>query len=373
MFSKLKKNLINIRGQKIARKLLVFESDDWGTIRMPSKDVYEALVAQNAIASNDAFSRFDALENSEDLLELFSVLSKFKDFKGNFPVITANTVVGNPDFDRIKQANFSEYHFETFLETYKRNPNGSKTFEIMQEGMREKLYFPQFHAREHLNLPIWLDLLQNKNKAFVDAFHLGCFSIDYKEASNRRNNLMAAYDYNSEESYQIISEGINEGLKIFESIFGFKSVTTIAPCYVWDAKIEQVFFDNGIKYFQGSKFQNSPILNSNKFHKIFHYNGQKNSLGQCYFIRNGLFEPSLHQNIDWVDKCLESIEIAFKWNKPAIIGTHRLNFMGSIVPKNREENLRLLDELLGKILKKWPDVEFVSSADLINEYSQNIQ
>lgn len=373
MLNVLKKNVINIRGKKLSRKLLVFESDDWGSIRMPSIEIYNTLLNQKSIELNDVFSKYDALENSIDFVELFNVLSKHKDFKGNSPIITANTVVGNPNFNKINQSGFLEYHLETFLETYKSYPNSTDAFAIMQDGIKEKLYFPQFHAREHLNLPIWMELLQNNNKAFIDAFNLGCFSIDFNDSSNRRNNLMAAYDYNSIESYGIIRDGINEGLKIFESIFGFKSKTTIAPCYVWDDKIEKIFLENGVHYFQGSKFQNKPILHSNKFQKVFHYNGQKGSLGQTYFIRNGLFEPSLNKNLDWVDKCLESIEIAFKWNKPAIIGTHRLNFIGSIIPENREANLKLFDKLLTEILKKWPDVEFINSAELIDEYSNNIK
>jgi len=85
--------------------------------------------------------------------------------------------------------------------------------------------------------------------------------------------------------------------------------------------------------------------------------------------RNGLFEPSLDQNIDWVDKCLESINIAFRWNKPAVIGTHRLNFIGSIDPNNRDRNLKMFDELLKKIITKWPDVEFISSKDLFKYYN----
>jgi hypothetical protein len=61
---------------------------------------------------------------------------------------------------------------------------------------------------------------------------------------------------------------------------------------------------------------------------------------------------------------MKQIETAFFWNKPAIISSHRVNFCGHIDPKNREIGLSALKELLQKIVKKWPDVEFMSSVEL---------
>ena len=48
--------------------------------------------------------------------------------------------------------------------------------------------------------------------------------------------------------------------------------------------------------------------------------------------------------------------------------------MGSLDEKNRTQNLKLLKTLLHKIVKKWPDVEFMSSdelAGLINNHQLN--
>jgi len=179
---------------------------------------------------------------------------------------------------------------------------------------------------------------------------------------------MAAYDYDNYEDFQIIEQSIKEGLDLFEMLFGFKSESSIAPCYVWDKKVESILLNKGVKYIQGSRFQNIPQKKSLKFKKKFHYSGQLNNFGQVYLQRNGLFEPSLNENTDWVDKCLESIEIAFKWNRPAVIGTHRLNYIGSIFPKNRDNGLMKLDILIKKIIQKWPEVEFISSTELGKMY-----
>jgi len=93
-----------------------------------------------------------------------------------------------------------------------------------------------------------------------------------------------------------------------------------------------------------------------------------NANDSLYLSRNGLFEPSLIAKTDWVAKCLESIKIAFKWNKPAVIGTHRINFIGSLVEENRTENLKKLEVLLTEILQRWPNVEFISSEELAKQF-----
>ena len=57
---------------------------------------------------------------------------------------------------------------------------------------------------------------------------------------------------------------------------------------------------------------------------------------------------------------------AFACGTPAIITSHRVNFIGSLDLKNRTENLQKFSELLSEILKRWPDVEFMTSDALGN-------
>ena len=75
-------------------------------------------------------------------------------------------------------------------------------------------------------------------------------------------------------------------------------------------------------------------------------------------------EPSLNPDLNWVDRCLNEIKTAFFWKKPAIIGIHRVNFIGFINQKNRDRNLKSFEHLLKEILKRWPEVEFMSSDKL---------
>lgn len=49
---------------------------------------------------------------------------------------------------------------------------------------------------------------------------------------------------------------------------------------------------------------------------------------------------------------------------PAVISSHRTNYIGGLDPKNRMESLKQLDELLGTILKQWPEERFITTTQL---------
>ena len=357
------RNLINIPGWHTKRKIVVFESDDWGSIRMPSKTISQKLTSFG-IDNSNYMNRFDNLESEEDIIALYETLSQFKDRRNNPPIITANFIMANPNFDRIKETNFNEYFYETFDETYKRYPNHQNCFSLLNEGISKRLIHPQYHGREHLNVSRWLTELKNGNKEMLFAFEHEVFGIELSNYFNRRSNLMAALDFEDEESKLKIEEILKDGIALFESKFKFKPSSFIAPCHVWGRDAEKILHNIGINTIQGIPVQLEPIIGQNKFKRVFHYTGQQNKFKQTYLIRNCFFELSSSDKFPWVKECLSRIELSFKWNKPAIISIHRLNFVGSLVENNRTNNLLQLNILLEQILKKWPEVEFMSSDQL---------
>jgi hypothetical protein len=128
-------------------------------------------------------------------------------------------------------------------------------------------------------------------------------------------------------------------------------------------ELEADLFKGGVEYINTAKKQLEPIGDGN-YKKNIRYLGKKNIYGQFYITRNCFFEPASFEKKNWVDSCLKEIEIAFRWNKPAIISTHRVNYIGFIREENRKHGLAQLNELLNQILKRYPDVEFMTSVQL---------
>jgi len=99
----------------------------------------------------------------------------------------------------------------------------------------------------------------------------------------------------------------------------------------------------------------------NKYKTEMNYTGKRTKEGLDIMVRNVVFEPTENRGINWVTFAMKQIEAAFRWNKPAIISSHRVNFCGHIDVKNRENGLLALENLLKEIVKKWPDAEFMSA------------
>lgn len=361
-------NLINIPGWRTKRKILVIESDDWGSIRMPSKEVYSRFISRGFDISGSEYNRLDSLESNDDLTMLYEVLDSYKDLAGNSPVITANCVVGNPDFQKIRQSGFTDYYFESVVETLKRYPHRDKVEALWKQGNSVGIFHPQFHGREHVNVVRWLTELGKKTPEIM-------FTFDNETTFSGKGdyNFMEVLDYNTPDDLEKMKESLEEGLDLFEKIFGFRSQSFIPPCYTWNSDIEETLHASGVRYIQGLVVQSVPTGSFGNYRKKYHFLGNRNSFGQYFLVRNCFFEPSLSRITDPVGECLNRINIAFRWRKPAVISTHRINFMGSLDEKNRRDNLILFDDLLKRIVKNWPDMEFMTSdqlGDLIAESSE---
>lgn len=351
----------NIRSWKSKRKIVVIESDDWGSIRMPDKKTYNHLLSNGIRVDHCPFNKYDSLASEDDLNALFEVLVKFRDFKGNHPAITANCVIANPDFEKIRNNNFKEYYYELFTETLKKYPNHQNSFNYWKQGIGEKIFFPQFHGREHLNVNRWMKALSLRLPETMLAFDSDLFGISKMITSEQRKSYLEAFAADSYDHEDQINSIIMEGLALFQKILGYRSKSLIAPNYVWSDSNELSSFKQGVKFIQGQKKQITHDFISNRTKTINHYSGNSNELGQIYTVRNCMFEPSIYSNKNNIASCLSQIRNAFAWGTPAIITSHRVNFMGSLDLKNRTENLQKFFELLSEILKRWPDVEFMTS------------
>lgn len=375
--NKIAGSLVNIPGWRTNRCIIVIESDDWGSIRMPSNQIYKKLLSIGLPVDKSHYNKYDSLESNSDLELLFEVLTSYKDKYGNNPVITANNIVANPYFEKIKESDFQRYYYEPFTETLKQYPEHDKVIELYKEGISNKIFYPQFHGREHVNIFTWLEALREKDKSTKEIFEYGMFTVNLNNSSSCKDVYLDSFGTHNDNELVKIKDSLIEGLELFEDLWDFKSKSFIASCYIWHPAVEEYLNEYGIKHIQSSRIQKIPVLKpayptgmydrqagSNNYRIKRLWTGRKNKLGQIYTCRNVIFEPSANPDKDWVDSALKEIELAFWWRKPAIISSHRVNYIGFIHEENRTRNLKLLKVLLRKILNKWPNVEFMNSVQL---------
>ena len=368
----LRKILLNLPGWRTKRKILVIESDDWGSVRIASRQAYDALLKAGLPVEKSYFVKNDCLERNTDLVALFEVLSRFKDINGHFAVITADAVVANPDFKKIADSGKTQYHYQLITDTYKSNPQHDQVMDLwFKHGIGENMLYPQYHGREHVNVRNWMKAINSGSKAEELAFNLNTLlNLKVPGDNDHVKSYMAAFEYADEAHKTEIETITTDGLNRFKEVFGFPSTTFVASSSIIGEHMNKILYDNGVRFNQcGRHFIPTGNGNVKLVHKFW---GDKSD-GITYWRRNATFEPSRNPDYDWVNNCMKEIQAAFMAGKPAVINSHRVNYSGGIFQENRDNTLRLLGDLLKAVQKRWPNVEFMNSEQLGKLMSETLK
>jgi hypothetical protein len=362
-------NAKNLIGWRTKRKIIVISVDDYGSVRIDSGKALEQMdqAGLKVLSPFKGFDTVDALENREDLEMLYEVLTSVVDMNNRPAVFTPFALPCNINFEKILHNNFTEYEYELLPETYNKlsenQPSAYKgAWNLWLEGINSGLMVPQFHGREHLNLNMFKKKLKNREFELITVLKNRSYArIPTKEYETiSTSSAFGFWELKENEQFKDI---IRDGLQAFEDVFRYRAVHFNPPSGQMHPVIEKDLKEQGIRYID------VPLLKKEhqgegRYKKVFNYTGKKNDLNQVYMVRNVVFEPTQARDVDWVNYTMKQIEAAFRWNRPAIISSHRVNFCGHIDKENRKEGLQSLKQLLHKIIHRWPDVEFMAANEL---------
>lgn len=359
----LRKSYANFRGVSINRKLVVFESDDWGSVVLPNNSTREKLIGHGLPLDNNRYNVLDKLEEPADLESLFDVLSAHRDINGNYVSFSPAVLSANPDFEAIKENAFNDYTYETLDKTYSRLGRETKMRELWSQGIDSNIFYPQFHGREHLHPLRYLKAIKNLSYERI-AFDYS--AIPGHDLYSGKENIpyRAAFDYYTLEEKLYIESELSNSLDTFEKVWGFRARSFVASQAIRGEHINRFLKQGGVEFHQGGQ-RIIPHMDRRSNKRLEEkYWGKKDDEGLIHWRRNVTFEPSKSGTIDHVSEALAEIGNAFMFGKPAVINTHRINFIGGMSEENRKSSLKMLNELISKALSKWPDLEFVNSEQL---------
>lgn len=358
-------HLKNIPGWKTKRRLLAFAVDDYGNVRLASPKAKQNLQA-SGIKLIGRFDHFDALDTREDYEMLYDVLGSVKDKKENPAIFTPYALPCNTDYQKTTESDC--FIPENLDVTYKRLGSQDKSYEgaheLLLDGIHHKLIKPQFHGREHLNVNLFNTLLKDKNPHLLANIENQSLAGVPNHPSYPKVGFNQAFAFWKEEEIELHKEILKDGLERFEQVYGYRSLTFTPPAQQLHTDLYAYVGSLGVK---GVDKVRATMRHKGDGVYVKERNilGEKGLGNTMTIVRNCVFEPT-DRDIDWVSFTFKQIEAAFFWNKPAIISSHRVNFCGHIDPENRKKGLIALKALLDKVVKKWPDVEFVSVDEVAN-------
>ena len=360
-------HLKNMPGPTVNKKIVVIEADDYGGIRIPSAEAYHKMKAAGVAIDPSRYNLLDTLENKADLEALFETLQTVKDSNGHAAIVSPFVNVANPDFEKIKAAGYQEYFYEPFTTTFEKYGRESNLMTAWKQGMSEGIFTPELHGREHLSVQPWMNELQKGNHQVRTALEYGFAAVNNIEGVHQyAQEFRPEFYFTNNKQQAFLKQSIIEGVELFESIFGYLPTAFTPSNSHFHHNFEQAVFDAGVKFL--SVGHNNPYSQPNgdlAFDRFtFRQKIRPNQLN--YYIRNCAFEPNdpAYKNIDIT---MMQVAAAFHCSKPAIISTHRVNFGGVIDYKNRDKGLKELQALLKAIVQRWPDVVFMSNAEMLGE------
>jgi hypothetical protein len=332
---------------------VVFESDDWGACERTTDTAiygkYCKIMRKYIKGSNPSSS---TLETPADLERLFSILRKYSGIDSLPCIFTAFTCMGNPDFAAIRANGFSEYVDIGLDKGVPAEWERGDIAGMMRNGFEKGVWAPEFHSFLHHTSPVrWMERLNasgQEGKKARELFEINCYF---------QGEHVPEYDgLNVKEQFDWVSRCMTR----FNNIFGFMPQAAVtSDAYpeteiVWAANgITAICLKNcRINTGEIVVYPTKPWNMQNVYEKIGNFNPSLNSV---YITRNVFFECAMftgaaggHSTEEVVPVINNRLNVL---NEPAVISTHRLNYV-NLDNGLVELRFRELEKLLAALQKK---------------------
>lgn len=306
--------------------VVILESDDWGA---------------------------GPTEQAAALRHLREILSAIKDEAEHPAVMTLGVVLGVVDTVLMKADQNAGYH--------RRDLTCSDYAEILAElraGFDSDVFAPQLHGLEHYwpaallrvarndsRVRDWLSADEQRTEALPDA--LQSRWIDGAQLPSRA--LVA----------EEVEVAVSEEAVLFEKLFCQLPRVAVPNTFVWTADVEQAWAAVGVRFVvtpgvrYGSRDQEGRLVGDH----TGLLNGQQSAEGITYVVRDVYFEPTRGHT---PQQAVAEICARTAMGRPALVETHRFNYLGA----QAEANFAALQALLDLVLLQLPHLRFMSTQTL---------
>ena len=330
--------------------LVLFQSDDWGRVGLRDHEGLEQLQAAGLALGERPYDLY-SLETAEDLAALRAVLMRHHDSSGRHPAIQMNFILANLDFAKMSECGFREIHLLPLTEGLPQGWSRPGLLEAYREGIAAGVFHPALHGMTHFCQSAMeramtaqgdrAALLRTLWRAGTPYIHWRMPWIGYEywdpEMPEDERFLPA------ETQRQMIGQAVGA----YAKLFGMLPRSACAPGYRANGDTLRAWAQHGIHAAQNGS--DGPVPPYFDRHGVLH------------LTRTVEFEPAMVGFS--VGACLERAERCFEQGVPAIVSVHSINFH-STVRDFRTPTVQLLEEFLGALEAKRPDLLYLHDEDL---------
>jgi hypothetical protein len=305
--------------------VLIFESDDWG----PAPP-----------------------DHGEMLSAIAGLLGEFSDRKGRHPVMTLAVVLAIPEPGQEPVDGLSEL---TLAE-----PQFTAIVEAMRAGVRAGVFQLHLHGGSHYWREALLAACRSDTAvagwlAGSDTWRTEALPPDLQ---SRWEPRVAGMPFRIAD--ETASAAAAQDALLFHECLGTQAIIAVPNRFDWNPAVERGWGEAGVRtvvtpgrYF-GHLGQFGP---PNSFTLIT--NGMQ-SENVRYVVRDQYFEPFKGHT---VEDGLRALTVNTALSRPTLLETHRANFLDGAM---RDRSLESMRELLGGALARYPELRFLSTAELVD-------
>ena len=317
-------------------RAVVFESDDWGLCGfLPD---HATLVAfGTAMPQNSRYPPVyggSTLEDSTAVADLCGVLAAHHGRDGMPAVLQPNYIVaalaceplaGAEQYSgrllaRLDQQNgWFRYELPYLPRLYARRG----LLPSMRAGIQSGVWYPEFHGSYHY------DPQRRRDAVAADSIarEAACRGVLPFPGDSKAWELGPWRD-----SADLMQE-LDAALAVFAGLFARRPASVIAPDYTWGDRCERMWSRRGLTVIQAKREQRHPRYAGGRplarARKLVARTGDRlRHRGRVYLERNCRLEPV--QTLDTgavVADCLWQIRKAWRSGEPAVVETHRINYV----------------------------------------------
>jgi hypothetical protein len=303
-------------------RAVVLESDDWGLCAWAPDEQAQRVLADTPAFRSTAGRRYggSTLENAADVRALADLMLEFRGGDGFPPVWQANTVMAAPDYERLQAPLFEIdsvplVDLPEFPSRWKRPGPWDAVTAACDAGV----WRPELHGHHHLPERAWLTALRRG-------------AADARRAHEVQSPICAAVEasgeYDPSEPAEVRARNLDQAVAKFTRLLGRGPQSFCPPDYRWDDTLEAQAERLGVTTLQGKAEQMGPRFPKLR-HLLLRHRWPHRRGGRFYLPPRIAFEPGRGDRPlpVLVERARDAVRQSWSRGQPAVISTHRVNYV----------------------------------------------